>query len=50
MGGLFVLQATTIPVVLLALHAQVHQNIGKLRRIGDRRKGLNETSQTITFN
>ncbi len=31
-------------------HAQVHQDIGKQRHIGDRRKALDETSQTITFN
>ncbi len=29
--------------------AQVHQDIGKLRHIGDCRKALDKTSQTITF-
>ncbi len=28
----------------------VHQKFGKPRHIGYRRKGLNETNQTITFN
>jgi hypothetical protein len=31
-------------------HAQVQQDIGKPRHIGYRRKALDETSQTITFN
>ncbi len=30
--------------------AQVQHDIGKLRHIGDHRKALDETSQTITFN
>jgi hypothetical protein len=30
--------------------AQVQQDIGKPRHIGDRRKALDKTSQTITFN
>ncbi len=31
-------------------HAKVHQKFGKPRHIGDRRKALDKTSQTITFN
>jgi hypothetical protein len=31
-------------------HAQVQQDIGKPQHIGDRRKALDKTSQTITFN
>ncbi len=31
-------------------HAQVQQDIGKPRHIGDRRKALDKTSQTITSN
>jgi hypothetical protein len=42
-----VLQA---PVVLLGLHAYLHQKIGKPRHIGDCWKALNATNQTITFN
>jgi hypothetical protein len=38
------------PVVLLGSHTYVHQKIGKPWYIWDCRKGLNETSQTITFN
>jgi hypothetical protein len=30
--------------------AKVHQKFGKPWHIGDRRKALDETSQTITFN
>ncbi len=29
---------------------KVHRKIDKPRHIGDRRKGLDETNQTITFN
>ncbi len=38
------------PVVLLGSHAYVHQKNGKPRHIGDRRKGLFKTNQTIAFN
>jgi hypothetical protein len=31
-------------------HAQVQQDIGKPRHIGDRQKALDKTSQTIAFN
>jgi hypothetical protein len=31
-------------------HAQVRQDIGKQRHIGDCQKALDEMSQTITFN
>jgi hypothetical protein len=49
-GCLFVLRAPMIPVELLGPQAQVHQKIGNQRHIRDRRKALDETNQTITFN
>ncbi len=38
------------PCCFVRLTGIMHQKIGKPRHIGDRRKGLNETNQFITFN
>jgi hypothetical protein len=38
------------PVVLLGLHAYVHQKNGESEHIGDFRKGLLKTNQLIPFN
>jgi hypothetical protein len=47
---MLVLCVLCAPVVLLGLSAEVHQKISKPRHIRDRRKALDETNQTITFN